>query len=83
MSGLSIDHGGAIAVDTAQLRDLAVRVRGVIPVLAEVADAVARAEALLATAAWTELAPAAWSLRSVATSLDGLTARVEKTAADL
>lgn len=83
MSGLSIDHGGAIAVDTAQLRDLAVRVRGVVPVLAEVADAVARAEALLATAAWTELAPAAWSLRSVATSLDGLTARVEKTAADL
>ena len=43
MSGLSIDHGGAIAVDTAQLRDLAVRVRGVVPVLAEVADAVARA----------------------------------------
>ena len=83
MSGLSIDHGGAIAVDTAQLRDLAVRVRGVVPVLAEVGDAVERAEVLLASAAWTELSSAAWCLRSVETSLDALTVGVEEAAADL
>ncbi len=83
MSGLDIDHGGAIAVDTAQLRELAVRVRAAEPVCAEVQDAVGRAEALLGSAAWTALASAAWSLRSAVTALEALAARVQETAADL
>lgn len=83
MSGLDIDHGGAIAVDTAQLRELAVRVRAAEPVCAEVQDAVGRVEALLGSAAWTALASAAWSLRSAVTALEALAARVQETAADL
>ena len=83
MSGLDIDHGGAIAVDTAQLRELAVRVRAAEPVCAEVQDAVGRVEALLGSAAWTALASAAWSLRSAVTALEALAARVQQTAADL
>lgn len=83
MSGLSIDHGGAVAVDTAQLRDLAARVRGVLPVLTEAEEAVGRAAALLSSACWTDLYPAAWSLRSVATALAALTDTVERTAADV
>ncbi|WP_312674567.1 hypothetical protein [Microbacterium sp.] len=83
MSGLSIDHGGAIAVDTTQLRELAARVRGVVPVCAEVEGSVGRVEALLGSAAWTPLASAAWSLRSAVRALETLTVRVEETAADL
>jgi len=83
VSGLSIDHGGAIAVDTTQLRELAARVRGVVPVCAEVEGSVGRVEALLGSAAWTPLASAAWSLRSAVRALETLTVRVEETAADL
>ena len=83
MSGLSIDHGGVIAVDTTQLRDLAARVQAVVPVIAEAEGAAGRAEALLASAAWTDLAPAAWSLRSAAMSVEALTAGIDEAAADL
>lgn len=83
MSGLNIDHGGAIAVDTTQLRELAERVRGVVPVCAEVEESVERVEALLGSAAWTPLASAAWSLRSAVMAVQTLTARVHETAADL
>lgn len=45
--GLSIDHGGAIEVDTEQLRDVGARMRGVAAQLDEARAAVDRAHALV------------------------------------
>ncbi|WP_158297188.1 hypothetical protein [Zhihengliuella sp. ISTPL4] len=83
MSGLSIDHGGAVAVDTAQLRDLAARLRGLLPTCREAEEAVERAEALFSSAAWTDLSPVGWSLRPAVTAAGVVRDEVEATAADL
>ncbi|MBP3976764.1 hypothetical protein [Microbacterium sp. BLY] len=83
MSGLSIDHGGAIAVDTGQLRDLATRVRGLLPSSTAAEDAVARAEAVLSAGAWSDLFPIAWSLRAAVAALGELVTDIEAAAADL
>jgi hypothetical protein len=48
--GLSIDHGGAIAVDTEQLRDLGARLRTVVSWYEDAREAVARALVLVSSA---------------------------------
>ncbi|MBT2496188.1 hypothetical protein J7E45_11265 [Microbacterium sp. ISL-59] len=50
MSGLDIEHGGVIAVDTEQLRDIGSRIRTVVMQCEEVRTAIVRAGALLASA---------------------------------
>lgn len=47
--GLEIDHGGAIAVDTEQLRDVGYRMRAVASQYDEAREAVTRAQALIAS----------------------------------
>lgn len=55
MSGLDIEHGGVIAVDTEQLRDVGSRIRTVVMQCEEARTAIVRAGALLASAP--EVAP--------------------------
>ncbi|WP_091032200.1 hypothetical protein [Microbacterium oxydans] len=50
MSGLDIEHGGVIAVDTEQLRDVGSRIRTVVMQCEEARTAIVRAGALLASA---------------------------------
>ncbi|MFP3608075.1 hypothetical protein, partial [Paraburkholderia sp. SIMBA_053] len=50
MSGLEIGHGGVIAVDTQQLRDVGSRMQTVATQCEEARAAIARAGALLASA---------------------------------
>ena len=80
MSGLSIDHGGVIAVDTDQIRDVASRVRGLFPSFQEVEDAIARAQVFL-TSPWSDLYSLRWSLSDAANQLGWLITAVTDTAA--
>lgn len=82
MSGLSIDHGGAIAVDTGQLREVALRLQSLGSIALEAQRAAQRAMDAFWLVPWSDLAAAAASAERVATALGTITVRIDESAVD-